>query len=304
MGVMMHRCPGGSAPAFPRVIAVLAALLMPQPAPGGEPPDLLSQQQEILAAIEDSPFGEPLHVESEETERAVHGHIHAVVDKPFDRLAGRLGSVSDWCEILFLHHNIKACVQAGNGDDADLTLYIGRKRYQEPEDAERTDLRLHVHALEEDRLDIELAAERGPYGIRDFHMRIQAVPLDGGRSLLGFRYSVGYGAVARLAMRVYFAFGGRGRIGFTVERRDEDGEPVYIRGLRGMIERNSMRFYFALQTYLELPEVDDLEKRLTRWFDLTERHPEQLRELDRETYLLQKRRERDNQDQLQRERTG
>lgn len=48
-----------------------------------------------------------------------------------------------------------------------------------------------------------------------------------------------------------------------------------------------------------MPEPDQQEPRLTHWFELTERHPEQLREIDKDTYLEQKRRERRDQEALQ-----
>jgi len=288
--------------------AGLVALSVAQPAAGDEASatdsdigDLPTENQEILAAIDESPFEQPIHLESEETERAVHGYIHAIVNEPFERIAGRLRKPSDWCEILFLHLNVKACTHASAGNVAELTVYLGRKHYQVPDEAERADLQFRIVARDDDRLDVDLQADRGPYGTREFHMAIEAVPLDEDRSLLQFSYSVSYGVLGWFAMRVYLATAGRDRVGFTVERMDEDGEPVYIRGLRGMIERNTVRFYLALQAYLEEPDPDRLEARLARWFDLTERHPEQLREFDKDTYISQKLRERENQEQLQRE---
>ena len=300
---MRHRSSNGRASPLLWLVAGLATVLALQPAPGDARPrtppgvsDLLSRKQAILEAIEESPFEQPIHVESEEAEDAARGHVYAVVDEPFGHLVNRLKTPSDWCEIMFLHLNVKACVHAAAG----LTIYTGRKHYQRPEDAERIDLGFRIDALEDDSLAIELGAERGPYGTQDFDLQLRAVPLDRDRSLLHLRYSAGYGSVARLAMGVYFAFGGRDRIGFTVERLDEEGKPVYVRGVRGMVERNAVRFYLALQACLEVLETERLEARLARWFDLTERHPEQLRELDKATYLENKRRERDNQEELQR----
>jgi hypothetical protein len=59
-----------------------------------------------------------------------------------------------------------------------------------------------------------------------------------------------------------------------------------------MIERNAMRYYLAIDAYLDaraLPPAQQLERRLVDWFAATERHPEQLRELDWETYVQMKR---------------
>lgn len=68
------------------------------------------------------------------------------------------------------------------------------------------------------------------------------------------------------------------------------------------IERTVMRFYLALQAWLDVrdqPAQEQLLARLERWFDLTDEYPRQLRELDRETYLDQKQREYANQQRLQ-----
>jgi hypothetical protein len=257
----------------------------------------LSDVNAILEAIAESPFDEPIHLESEEEAREVHGRVHVVVDAPLGDLKAALDSARDWCEILFLHINVKACVHHGRAGDERITLYIGRKRYQDPEVVERVELRFHTDRLDDERLAIRLQADLGPHGLRAFDMKVQAVALEDERSLLLMRYSIGYGAMGRFTLGIYLALGGRDRIGFTVERLDEDGTPVYVDGLRGLIERNTVRFFFALQAYLEEP--DDLEARLGRWWDLADRHPEQLREPGRDSYLAQKRRERRNQEALQ-----
>jgi hypothetical protein len=60
------------------------------------------------------------------------------------------------------------------------------------------------------------------------------------------------------------------------------------------VERNVMRYYLAVQAFLEtqsVPEPERFERRLGRWFELTGRYP-QLHEVDWEEYLETKRRER------------
>jgi hypothetical protein len=62
--------------------------------------------------------------------------------------------------------------------------------------------------------------------------------------------------------------------------------------VRGLLERNTVRYYLAIDAYLDalaLPPAQQLERRLLDWFAATERHPVQLRELDWETYLQMKR---------------
>ena len=143
------------------------------------------------------------------------------------------------------------------------------------------------------RLAVSMLGADGPFGTRDYEIRIEAVPLDAQRSLLRLSYSVSYGLLTRTAQRLYFATAGRHRIGFS----SEDGKP--IRGLRGMMERNTMRFYLALQAYLEAPADSALKTRLARWHALTLNYPDQLRELPLEEYLDNKMRERTHQQTLQ-----
>ena len=67
-----------------------------------------------------------------------------------------------------------------------------------------------------------------------------------------------------------------------------------VRGVRGGVERNTMRYYLAIVSYLDslaLPAGERVERRLRDWFAATERFPLQLHELERDEYLAMKRRE-------------
>jgi hypothetical protein len=64
--------------------------------------------------------------------------------------------------------------------------------------------------------------------------------------------------------------------------------------MRGAVERNTMRYYLAIDAYLAslaVPASQQSEKRLQHWFDATERYPRQLHEIDRTAYLSMKRSE-------------
>ena len=84
-------------------------------------------------------------------------------------------------------------------------------------------------------------------------------------------------------------------MGFTVAEPARAGrEPTYIGGMRGVVERNTMRYYLAINAYLDslaAPPEKQLEKRFRDWFDATERYPKQLHEVDRDAYLRMKRNE-------------
>jgi hypothetical protein len=77
---------------------------------------------------------------------------------------------------------------------------------------------------------------------------------------------------------------------------------VYVGGVKGAIERNAMRYFLALDAFLDtmhLPEEVRYEGSLQTFFDATERYPRQLRERGREEYLEAKMREREVQLELQ-----
>jgi hypothetical protein len=121
---------------------------------------------------------------------------------------------------------------------------------------------------------------------------VAAVPLGTGRTFLHLSYSYAYGLAGRVALQAYLATAGASKVGFTVAGRDGNGQPIYIGGVRGAIERNVMRYYLAIDAHLAsmgAPPGQQLEKRIETWFDATERYPRQLHEMDRATYLAMKR---------------
>ena len=72
-------------------------------------------------------------------------------------------------------------------------------------------------------------------------------------------------------------------------------------GLRGAIERNTMRYYLAIESYLgslAQPPGRQFATRIERWFDATERYARQLHEMDRGSYLAMKQREYARQQSL------
>ena len=95
-------------------------------------------------------------------------------------------------------------------------------------------------------------------------------------------------------MQGYLSTIGSGKVGFSVVDRLPDGRPVYVGNMRGVIERNTMRYYLAIDTYLgslALPPAERVERRLRDWYAATERYPRQLHEMERDDYLAMKRKE-------------
>ena len=73
-----------------------------------------------------------------------------------------------------------------------------------------------------------------------------------------------------------------------------DIQPLLRFGVRAIVERNTMRYYLAIEAYvagLNYPADKQLEKRLQLWYDGTEQYPRQLHEVGREDYFAMKKKE-------------
>jgi hypothetical protein len=179
---------------------------------------------------------------------------------------------------MLLPFNTKAC-QAGGGR---LAVRIGRKHDQPVEEAYRLDLGFQRSASGPDYLETRLSAGQGPFGTRDYRIVAEAIPLDSGHTFMHLSYAYGYGGTGKFAMQAYLATAGANKAGFTAG------------GMRGAIERNAMRYYLAIDAYLDtmdLPAAQRVDQRINKWFAATERYPKQLHEMDRDTYVTMKRQE-------------
>ena len=145
-----------------------------------------------------------------------------------------------------------------------------------------------------------LGAAEGPLGTKDYRIRIEAVPLDAGRTFIHMAYSYGYGFSAKLALQTYLGTMGRDKVGFTIDGKKADGTPSYIGGILGLLERNTMRYYLAIDAYLNaysLAAAEQPERRIREWYASTERYAAQLHEMDEAEYLDMKRKELRRQQQ-------
>lgn len=275
----------------------LAAL----PAFADDAASLKTKYSELREELKDAnnTFHQPLHIDSAQSGDTLRGDVYAVLQHPFKEFSSAMKEPDDWCDILILPFNTKYChaAQGQNGGQM-LQVRIGRKSTQPVEDAYRIDFSLNPVASAGDYFESRLAAPTGPVGTRDYRIMVSAVPLDGNRTFMHLSYSYGYGATGRFAMGAYLSTVGASKIGFTVTGKDANGQPVYIGGVRGAIERNVMRYYLAINAHLvsmSAPPQQRLEKRIQTWFDSTERYPRQLREMDRSTYVAMKRTEAERQ---------
>jgi hypothetical protein len=262
---------------------------------------LSNRYRTMLSQLSASPLGVPVLVTSFEDGDQMRGEVHATLPQSFDNLVARLSVPREWCQIVLLHLNIKACTHEHETSRDWLTFYSGRKVYESPEKAYPLRFAFHAADARIDHLDIDLSAATGPLNTSDYRITLGAIPIPQG-SFVRFSYSYRSSTTSRVATNGYLATLGRGKVGFTVVGTGRDGKPAYVDGRRGIVERNAVRYYFAIQAHLEglsAPQQQRFERALERWFELTERYPVQLHELEKSDYLQGKRLEFEEQSRRQ-----
>ena len=256
--------------------------------------DLQARYLSLQEQLSHNAFQRPLFLDSTEAAEALKGDIYAVLDHPYAGVSLALQQMDHWCDILILHLNVKGCHALNNPTAPILKVSIGRKNDEPLEQAYAVDFNYEVATADETYLHVILHADAGPLGSKNYRIALEAVPLPAGGTFLHLSYSYEYGLAGRLAMKGYLATLGSAKVGFSVAGRRPDGAAIMVDGVRGVVERNTMRYFLAVDAYLgslSVPPADQLEKRLHDWFAATERFAPQLHELDEKDYLAMKRKE-------------
>jgi hypothetical protein len=242
---------------------------------------LRARHAALQQQLANNPFGRPLHVESSASGGMHKGDIYAVVEQPYGVVAPALARPDGWCQILTLQVNIKRCIV--DRSSQALAAFVTRKPRDTIESAHRVDFRYEPTTKSGDYLGVALSASSGPLGTRDYQIVLEAAPLDARRTLMHMSYAYTLGLPARMAMNSYLAGSGRDKRGFSV-----DG------GERGVVERSAMRYYLAIEAYLEslgAPPEQRLEVRLRDWYEAITRYPQLHEAIGVEEYVEMKRRE-------------
>jgi hypothetical protein len=262
--------------------------------PVGNASGLRARYEALQPQFRQNPFGKPLHLQSTEGSSSVSGDIFAVVRAPFDQAAPALAQASSWCDILLLQFNIKLCRAAAKGEGAQLDVRIGRKFDQPVEQAYKVAFDFRVAAQSKDYVQVRLTADEGPVSTKDYRIVLEAAPLPDGTSFIHLSYAYGFGFAGKLAMQAYLGTSGSGKVGFTQTGKSADGEPELVGGMRGVVERNTMRYYLAIESLLGAlggAPAERFEKASRNWFAGIERYKRQLHEMDEAQYLAMKKKE-------------
>jgi hypothetical protein len=261
------------------LLAPLCATLVCAAAEAQDAGALRKRHAELRVQLANNPFGRPLHVESSVSGGTHKGEVHAVIEHPFRVVAQALARPEHWCEILKLHVNVKRC----SASDGALAAMVTRKPRDPVNDAYRIDFRFDRAAAGADYLRVVVGADDGPLGTRDYQLGLEAAPLDPGRTFIHMSYTYNLGFMARRGMDAYLAGAGRDKRGFSV-----DG------GERGVVERGAMRYYLAIEAFLDslaAPPAERLEKRLRGWYAAISRYPQLQEKVGPDEYVEMKLRE-------------
>ena len=277
----------------------LAALLATQ-AHSTDLGDMQSLYRSLQPRLAQSPFQRELVLDSTESAERLSGDIYATLDAPLASLELVNRSPQRWCEILLLISNTKSCIVGRQDEAPSLQMRMGTKGPQALASTTPMDFRFETSAPQATVLETHLSSAIGPMGTKDGTLRVQAIALGPQKSFIHLHYSYRSSLAGRLATGVYLQTLGRGKVGFSKENAPstEASRPAdaqFVGGVRGIIERNTMRYFMGLSCALQFAGTEAAAQRFAQmapcWYDETERYPQQLHELGRVEYLEMKRTE-------------
>ena len=178
-------------------------------------------------------------------------------------------------------------------------MYLGRKFYQEPDDAFVMHYRFQTER-QDNYFSALITAKKGPLGTSDYRIHLEVTDIEG-KTFGRFQVSQKHSWISSKAAKLYVATTGRDKKGISVVGRDEAGNPIYSDGERGIAERNLLRYYFAFTAFFSARNnsgKDRFKQRMNNWYDQTARY-KQLYEVDRKQYIADKQKELQNQLALQ-----
>ena len=231
----------------------------------------------------------PIAVQSELDGDLARVAVSARIPVAFTELQTFYRNDDAWCQGFFANVYVKACYKNGK---LLRIFYDNNDEYQDLGDAFQFDYQVVEQTLNNQHLYISLRADSGPLGSEDYRLSIEAEAQSDSHTVLRLVYQSRYGFIARSALFVYLKTLGRDKIGFS---RDQQAQPVA--GVRGILERNAMRYLLALCAYFSNQNaVKPLANTLKNWHDYATVFSQELQEIDWSDY--QKLKLREYQDQL------
>ncbi len=264
--------------------------------------DIAANRDALVKWLATNQSGVEFYTESVPIEGGAETEIALIVDGiEIDEASETLTGPGAWCEVLFLHLNVKSCVYGMSEDGRWLRMYMGRKFYQDPKKAKQIELQFDSGITDDNVSWVTLTADEGPFNTSDYYVGLFAIDAENG-TYAQIRSSQKTGGAATAAVNLYFNTLARNKVGFSVVGTDSKGNPKYSVGSQAALERNVVRYLLALRIFMQTHTVDGAEGMRTRtelWYDATDRYAEQLYEVDRDDYLRDKEKEYRHQVELQ-----
>lgn len=255
---------------------------------------LMAMYQKIQNKNVDLLQGQPLTITSNIKSNRLSADIYAINNFAFNDIVDGLSKPSEWCQFITLHLNIKACTFNKNQSQSFVSFYAGRKFYEPAEDAYELRYRFNINESTEDYFKLSLSAKEGPFGTSDYLIVLELLKVNKDVVLhMSLSYQTSFSS--RLGTSVYLSTIGADKVGFS--KVSEDGSTHFIKGVEGIIERNVMRYFLALTTYLKYQKEPN--KMPGQWFLATEKYAKQLHEVEYQEYLDAKKKEYAQQREMQ-----
>jgi len=234
--------------------------------------------------------GRPLHVRSQIKGNRLQADVFAIKQQTVEELFDVLSVAKNWCQFVTLHLNIKACTYQSD-KQAILTFYAGRKFYQSAEDAFALQYQFQIKEKAKDYFKLLLSADEGPFSTSDYQIVVEVKSMED-KSIVHFSLAYSSSLTSRMGTSVYLSTIGSDKKGFS-QRINERGQSEFIQGTEGIIERNVMRYFLALNIYLKAVTADtkSTQKLASDWYDESEKYSLQLHELEKKDYMSNKARE-------------
>jgi len=243
----------------------------------------------------------PFTISSTEQGNLLAAHVLMKIPVSYADFRKHLSKHRLWCEFLILHLNIKSCITERQQGQYILILFAGRKHYQPPEITYRLEYRFQLIDNRDGYFEVVMDAPKGPLSTTNYRIHVQAIPYQNETVMaLGLNYTQSF--ISRAATYSYLNTLGRNKVGFSLDSSTTADAPVYVAGVKGVIERNVMRYFLALVSYLQAEkhvEPDSFRRLLIDWYQATEQYHRQLYEYEEETYVQAKQKEYLNQRKLQ-----
>jgi hypothetical protein len=280
-----------------RLFLLYLCTLLAAQAQGADLGEMQNLYRSLQPRLAQSPFQRELALDSTEASERLSGDIYATLDAPLANLELVNRSPLRWCEILLLLSNTKSCVVGRQDEAPSLQMRMGTKGPQALATTTPMNFKFETSAPQATVLETHLSSNSGPMGTKDGKLRVQAIAVGPNKSFIHLHYSYSSSLAGRLATGVYLQTLGRGKVGFSKEQAEASrpADAHWVGGVRGIIERNTMRYFMGLSCALQFAGTDAPAQRFAQmapcWYDDTERYPQQLHEMGRAEYLEMKRAE-------------